>query len=231
MNEVVFDLTERVRPSDGWHYLVVAISFTLIGISRFSQRNVLESMALLLFKSKNIRSFARDTGAFNPLSGVLLTINFILTSGYLTYLLYNVLGENEFALSLSNSLIVLSPVMYVFATLLLMVFVGWIIGTSEAFKSPITIEYSTTHIMGFTFSFILLIYVVEARIMQELLLTAFIIFVVLMLWRIVRSVIAALRKGAPWYYIILYLCTLEILPLLVVYHSFGEVISGRIISN
>lgn len=219
MDEAMFQLTERVQPSDGWHYLVVAVSFSLIAISRFSQRNVIESMLYLLLKSRNIRSFARDTGAFDPVSGVLLTINFIITSTYLTYLFLFELNDKDPSYDLYNYLMLSGPVIYLFGTIIIMFFFGWIIGASEYFRSPITIEYSTLHVLGFLFSFILLAYAIEARILKELLIVSSLVFGALILWRILRSMNNAIRKGAPWYYIILYLCTLEILPLLVVIHS------------
>jgi hypothetical protein len=40
--------------------------------------------------------------------------------------------------------------------------------------------------------------------------------------RLIKSVFVALRSGGAWYYIILYLCTLEILPLVVGFYWFTQ---------
>lgn len=36
--------------------------------------------------------------------------------------------------------------------------------------------------------------------------------------RFIKLLIASIMEGVPWYYLILYLCTLEILPIVVIYH-------------
>jgi uncharacterized membrane protein (UPF0136 family) len=38
-------------------------------------------------------------------------------------------------------------------------------------------------------------------------------------FRVLKSIILVLKQGISWYYIILYLCTLEILPLLMIYFT------------
>jgi hypothetical protein len=43
------------------------------------------------------------------------------------------------------------------------------------------------------------------------------IFIGESIFRILKSVAVVLRQGVTWYYIILYFCTLEILPYLVTY--------------
>jgi len=43
----------------------------------------------------------------------------------------------------------------------------------------------------------------------------FLTFSSLLVWRIVKGLLLAVQLRYKWYYLILYLCTLEILPLLI----------------
>jgi hypothetical protein len=56
----------------------------------------------------------------------------------------------------------------------------------------------------------------------------FLTFSSLLVWRIVKGLLLAVQLRYKWYYLILYLCTLEILPLLILsklaWHNFSPLI-------
>lgn len=216
----MFELYDRTMYTRNWYYLVIVLSFTLIALSRLSQRRLLISLFGMFAKSRGIRTYARETNVFNPLSSVLLLLNFVLTTGFFTYQLL-LLSDKGFSIhNWQVSILLLLPVVYFLLNFLSLIIIGWLSGEHSKLRSLLDIEFSTILTLGVFYSFFLLFYLVGQNIQQYILEIVVVVFIVSITWRILRSSYAAWSKGIQWYYIILYLCTLEILPLAVVYDWF-----------
>jgi hypothetical protein len=71
---------------------------------------------------------------------------------------------------------------------------------------------------GIVFFLLAVVWLLNPSISYELFYVFIYVLIAFFFFRFVKVLIASLLEGVPWYYIILYLCTLEILPLVVLYH-------------
>lgn len=220
MNEALFELQERSMGAANWHYLILATSFLLLAVTRLSQHSILFNLGGLLIRSTSIRAFAKENNALNPASWITLSINYLLTTTFFVYLVVSTEFPDVAAFTWEWFFILSIPLAYPFFNAFNQVICAWLIGEEVLIKETLTIEFTTTHILGFVYSFLLLFYLVDQSFYLNVRNVAIGIFVLLVLWRILRSVHAVYKLGGLWYYIILYLCTLEILPLVVVYYTF-----------
>lgn len=216
----MFELYDRTMYTKNWYYFVIVLSFSLIALSRLSQRRILMSLFGMLVKAEGIRSYIRETNAFNPLSSILLSVNFILTTGFFTYQLLLSSDRNIDIYSWQKLTIVLLPFIYFLLNFLFLIIIGWLSGEQFRLRSLLDIEFSTILTLGVLLSFFLLFYLMGQNLQPFILKTVVVLFTGSIIWRILRSSYAAWSEGVYWYYIILYLCTLEILPLTIVYDWF-----------
>lgn len=70
---------------------------------------------------------------------------------------------------------------------------------------------------GFLFFILALLWLLNPSISSLLFQVFIVLFTAFILLRLIKIVIAAILNGVSWYYLILYLCTLEILPIIGIY--------------
>jgi hypothetical protein len=97
----------------------------------------------------------------------------------------------------------------------------WLVGIISGENKSINIPITETVILYETFG-IILFFVALCWMLNPHLSVLFLkvfggIILLEMIVRFSKCVLSVLKRGVVWYYIILYLCTLEILPLVVVY--------------
>ena len=68
---------------------------------------------------------------------------------------------------------------------------------------------------GFILTCMALLWILNQELQHAFEQLFFIVFSSLIVWRIVKGLLLAAQLRYKWYYLILYLCTLEILPLLI----------------
>lgn len=220
MNEVLFELSERTTESNNWSYFFVAVSFMLVSLARMNQPTLVVSIVGMLIRSSSIRNYAKETNSLNPLSGVVLTINYLLTGCYFSYLITSKeLGQLEWK-NWDQLIWIIGPVIYPVLSIFILFFFSWLIGAVDKIKEAITINYTSLHFIGFILAFVLLAYIADTSLIEQIKVVALGIYAAVFAWRLIRSITAVWSRGATWYYIILYLCTLEIMPLIVVYYTF-----------
>lgn len=220
MNEGLFELQERSMGVGNWHYLILALSFLLLAITRLSQHSILFNLGGLFVRSASIRVFAKENNALNPASWIALSLNYILTTTYFMFLVVSNELPSFKAYTPEWFLLLFLPLAYPIFNIFNQSLAAWLIGEEVLVKESLLIEFTTAHIIGFIYSFLLLFYLLDPNYYLEIRNIALGVLLALFLWRIIRSMFAVYKRGGLWYYIILYLCTLEILPLVVVYYTF-----------
>lgn len=220
MNEQLFELQTRSMGVGNWHYLVLAISFLLLAITRLSQHSILFNLGGLFVRSAAIRVFAKENNALNPASWIALSLNYVVTTSYFIFLVVSVELPQLDPLTMDWFLIMAIPIAYPIFNVFNQFVCAWLIGEEAIVKESLIIEFTNAHIIGFIYSFLLLFYLMDQRYYADIRNIALAVLIALFIWRILRSMFAVYKRGGLWYYIILYLCTLEILPLIVVYYTF-----------
>jgi hypothetical protein len=192
------------------------ICFGLITLARFLNHGIFRVLTRLFFNSKNIENIIKEELRLASGGSLLLLLNYLVSFGACVFLL--IYAENRVLYFSTVILSISVPVLL----LLVQVLALWLMGL-------LTKEYKTTTrpiletIIVSEFSGVILFLIALTWVLNEdhsiYFAYVFVGFIsVSFLIRIMKGVFSVLLKGVSWYYIILYFCTLEILPLMIVYN-------------
>ena len=211
-NEVMV-LTER---SSNYSYLIIAalgLCLLLISAARLRQREVFLILGQNAFFFNSPSEQYKNGIRENPLSSVFLVFQYIIVSGIYIY------WYNHFSLVDFNTYQTIVLTTFPGILLLYHLFIISLAGTVTGFGPIIQEVNQLTLTMAQTAGIVILIEFFFIYFQPEFLSESkliiggtFLFFIVL---RIIRAFYHALQLGVSWYYIILYLWTLEILPLLI----------------
>lgn len=211
-NEVMV-LAER---SSNYSYLIIAalgICLLLISAARLRQREIFLILGQNTFFFQRFSEQYKNGIRENPLSSIFLVLQYIIISGIYIY------WYNHFSLVDFNTyqtiILTTFPAILLVYQLFMISLTGSITGfrqiIQEVNQLTLTMAQSTGIVILIEF---ILIYFQPKLIIESKLIIGgtFLFFIVL---RIIRAFYHAIQLGVSWYYIILYLWTLEILPLLI----------------
>ncbi|MDF3028326.1 MAG: hypothetical protein K0S23_2633 [Fluviicola sp.] len=206
-------LTER---SSNYSYLIIAalgLCLLLISAARLRQREVFLILGQNAFFFNSPAEQYKNGIRENPLSSIFLVFQYIIVSG--TYIYW----YNHFSIVDFNTYQTIVLTTFPGILLLYHLFTISLAGTVTGFGPIIQEVNQLTLTMAQTAGIVILIEFFFIYFQPELLSESkliiggtFLFFIVL---RIIRAFYHALQLGVSWYYIILYLWTLEILPLLI----------------
>lgn len=212
-------IPEELTPRDAlWSPLIgvgLSLAFVLITVSRLIRVDIFENLLVSEFKIGGLQTYLRDAFPLNRAGSFLLLANYILSAGLVLYLIPDV--WSGFA-GIEWWVAVAVPAAVLLWSLTGMVVVGWITGERQTLQDPIAMKLIGAEFLGifyFLLALVLFLYPFEGRLFVEIAVIAFIVESTL---RVIKSVVAVSAWGVSWYYIILYFCTLEILPLFVAYY-------------
>ena len=201
------------EPRETQHSLWVILIFlgcaALIALARLVQRNVFILLAKSTFLFQTTEDLSKDGEPLSPLASILLTVQFYLAFSYF-------LVDKFVRLESIDDWLILAIVPGYFIYLSI---INWL--TSSLLNKSVLLReirnYSVVLFQGIGLVYIVLVFVdyFEHFIPEEknmlMLLPVGILFVA----RFLRGAVLAWQNRVPWYYIILYFWTLEILPVLV----------------
>jgi uncharacterized membrane protein (UPF0136 family) len=137
-----------------------------------------------------------------------------LSAGAICYLYVQ---ENDSIQLPSNYLVFILPLGLLVWNLASFQLTRLLTGTSGVFEEPITLKIVGAQFLGLIYFFCAVLWLFnsgQGTVFAQLALT---LFFAESIFRVIKSVNLVLKRGVSWYYIILYFCTLEILPLLMLY--------------
>lgn len=195
---------------------LVVLSFVIITFAKFQNHFIFNSLFKLVFANKNFEQLIKEDLKIGSSGSVALIINYFLIISTCVFLSI----QAKLEVSIGNAVLISLAIpagVFIFQIVSL-----WLIGTvTKEIKIIIVPLLETTVIIefiGFLLFFLALIWVLNPQYSDYFLTTFGIILVLGFFIRLFKSLYAVLRKGVSWYYIILYFCTLEILPLFIAYH-------------
>jgi len=195
---------------------IVVLSFVIITFAKFQNHFIFNSLFKLMFANKNFEQVLKEDLKIASSGSVALIINYFLIVSTCIFLSI----EAKIDISTGKAIIIsvgIPTAVFLFQTIGL-----WLIGvvtketkiiTTPLLETTIIIEFT-----GFLLFFLALIWVLNPRYTDYFLITFGFILCLGFLIRFIKSLLSVLRKGVSWYYIILYFCTLEILPCAIVYY-------------
>lgn len=196
---------------------LLAASFLLIALSRLSASHFVLSISKAVYKNKNVERTLQDEFPIASISSFLLVLNYLISCSALIYLSY--LYSFNFQKPEISLLYYLPifPGILLFWPWIALSFVGLLTGEGKNILESKLNTWLFAEFSGLFYSLILLVWTFNLQ-WSEYFVWAFLVFSIAMwLYRFLRGFLFAISKGMRWYYIILYFCTLEILPLAMIY--------------
>lgn len=204
---------------------MLAVSFFIVALARLSSRQQLYSMVKAVYKNKNVGRIIQEEYPLNNLTSIFLILNYIITASALVFLC---VAPSSFT---SNPYAILTllpvPFLIVFLPWLSLIFIGALTGEKEVVAESRINTLLLAHFSGLVYSLLLLVWAFNIQWKETFIYVFAGITFFLWFYRFLRGFIFAFNKGAPWYYIILYFCTLEILPFVLCFYALNYKIDEK----
>jgi hypothetical protein len=212
--DVPLHLSERESSFSALILLLLSLSFVLIAFARLSSRVMFLNIVEAMYKNKRISKIVQINYPLNTLSSLLLLLNYIISMSalfFLTLQTFQPISNSAILyMNLISALLVLVPWLSMFS-------IGFLTGDPEIMTENKINTVVFSHASGLIYSVILLIWTFNPQ-WSSIFVSVFLGFAFMFaFYRLLRGFLSAFKKGVRWYYIILYLCTLEILPFVLLY--------------
>ena len=182
------------------------LSFLLISFAKLIKSDVYSSM---------IVSLTKETYPVNKVDSLILILNYLFSASTILLILFN---TDELVVDNKLQYAILIPFLLLIWSVLSMFFVLIITGERQVFIEPFIMKVVGAQLLGLFYFLLSLVFTLNSfdhKLLMEIIIWSFLIESVV---RLFKSISVVYLKGVSWYYIILYFCTLEILPLVVAYY-------------
>lgn len=212
-------LTPRFDAGNTIIGVILFIAFMTIALVRMSKSSIYASLIVANSKVGGLRAFIKESMPLNKLGSGLLLFNYLLSSSAMLYL-FCIYKNMDWQ---STSLIItLVPLAFFAWTIISLFLTRSLVGVKDVFYEPLILKIIGAQFLGLIYFCLALTWMLNTNyslVFINLMIWAFIIESI---FRILKSIILVFSKGVPLYYIILYFCTLEILPLVVAYFALSK---------
>ncbi|MEY4286123.1 MAG: hypothetical protein RL511_196 [Bacteroidota bacterium] len=212
-----FELIERASQMNSYLLFVSLLSLTFIAYARMSTPDALSLSWKRFWKLSRAESFGFDDEKIRPETQTLFLGNFLISFSLSTYLFlldhFQRLEALVFMFALVLGFLIFQLLNFRLA-LFLTDNMKLVSGIAEINKQV----WSFAGLAYLGLSFLWLIYGQANHLLQYVFV---LLFVAAYVWRLVKAWRACLQANLEWYYLILYLCALEILPILFVWRWFS----------
>ena len=190
-------------------------AFLLISLAKLLKTDIFVSLLVSNTKVQSLQAYIRESHPLNKGGSILLLINYLLS---FSLVLYIISGFSRIEMNNELLLIGLIPLGLLLWSLGSMFVLGLITGERQVFTEPLAMKIVGTQALGVLYFVIALILSLHSFGERFFLSVVFWAFIVETGVRLFKSIRVVYLHGVSWYYIILYFCTLEILPLFVAYY-------------
>lgn len=165
------------------------------------------------FKLVGIRTLHKENLSLSKFPSLLLLFNFVIAASIILFLY----SEEALVSNLPMQILLISPLVLFLWDNIGFAVVSLLSGESAILQEVRLIRLYGAQLLGIVLWVLILTHVLypPVRFEVEMIMSYFILSEFVL--RTLRSILLVYRSGAVWYYIILYFCTLEILPLFIAY--------------
>lgn len=211
---VSLQITERGNESIKIILAILLFCVATIALSKFNNSDLFRSVTKNFFRFKLLESNFNDENRIGFSASFLLNINFILSLTICFFLAFtNFVSGNEaliYALCFSAYLIIIQQISFRLVALLS--------GEHMVSEEIGVLTKQIWHMAGLLFLIIALIWALNQQSTLAVSRFYFIILLTLFAFRYIKGIFLCHKMGIKWYYLFLYLCTLEIMPSLLLYN-------------
>jgi hypothetical protein len=206
-----FKLLERETQLSTLLLLIVIFCFFLIGWSGMRTSGFFSLLVKNFFKFSTKEKEFKETLKINVGSNLLLTINFFLSLSLCVFLVF----QNYLSVWNASILAIVSSFLFLFLQQFGFRFVAFLAGVSDISDAIVSVNRNVWQFGGIVFLVLATIWTLNLNQNTILTISFFVILILMLLLRVIKGLLLSFKKRIRWYYFILYLCTLEILPALV----------------
>lgn len=193
-----------------------AVSLILIAIARISNYKAIGTVISAFFSLGSIHQLLKENLRIISLSSILLLLNYLIASFICVFLVLNrTVGLDSNASFLFASII---PLGFAIFEIVGLAMTSFITGEGKTMEPAFQTSWVGFEFIGLPLSVLALIWIMNPALNFICLVIFCALIGARVLQRMTKSSILVLNRGVAWYYIFLYLCTLEILPLIVAYY-------------
>ncbi len=204
-------LSPKVNSMYGTITLFLSIAILLITFARMSSSYFLIAITKSIYKNRSIEKISQEEMPLSGLSSFCLLINFLICASCLLYLTVDFFHDT---ISTSTLLaIIYTPILFLFGPYLFLNLVEFISGEIGITKAIKLTNWAICKFLGILFSLLVLLWIFNDKNAGVFGYILLVILTVCYVYRIIRGIIFAFSKGISWYYIILYFCMFEIIPM------------------
>jgi hypothetical protein len=198
--------------------LFIIVSILLIALAKLSNSKTFKILLEVNTKGATIEQYLRENMRTGSLASIALLINYYAV----IFVLFFLTLKNGYHLNLSISLTisVIAPISLLIYDMIGIVFIGLLTGEFKRLKSILLVTITTNQITGIVLFLLALFWTLNPQFGALFFKLSVSIFLIKVLFRIIKGIYIILNNGVSLYYIILYFCTLEILPLMVLSYYF-----------
>ena len=206
-----FELIERNTQMNSYLLVIILLCFAFVGVARVAQPDLIAQTFTGFFKVKRPDSNGFEGSKLQPSMTALIILNYIISFSTCVFLLLyeqsNMLETVWLTMKIVFALTFLQLINF------RLVFI--LSGERAILDSMSAVNKQIWSFGGFILTCIALLWILNQELQHGFEQLFFMVFSSLIVWRIVKGLLLAAQLRYKWYYLILYLCTLEILPLLI----------------
>ena len=215
-----FELIERDTHMNSYLLVIILLCFAFVGVARVAQPDLIAQTFTGFFKIKRPDSNGFEGSKLQPSMAALIVLNYIVSFATCVFLL---LYKNENLLeTMSLTLKIVAALTFVQLINFRLVFL--LSGERAILDSMNSVNKQVWSFGGYLLTTLALLWILNQEIQTIFERLFFAISFLLIIWRITKGLILGAQLRYKWYYLILYLCTLEILPLIILtklaWHNF-----------
>lgn len=217
MDKLELTLREELFP----HWVIYALLLIIVVFSvlKYQKEMVFVHLKGAFFNPPSSIPTARESLSFLGGTNWLLLLNYFGIAGLAMYMLLVYFKMTAYWL------VFLPAVVYIFQLLALFL-AGLLSGEPKKLRENILLLNFTAHVTGIVLVPLLLIWILNPHLSAYMVKSIGGIFILFYIIRLLRGMFLAIRNKVLWYYIILYLCGLEIWSLIVGYLLLSPVFIG-----
>lgn len=204
-------LSPKVNSMYGTITLLLSIAILLITFARISSSYFLIAITKSIYKNRSIEKISQEEMPLSALSSFCLLINFLICASCLLYLTVDFFHDTISTIALLA--IIYTPILFLFGPYLFLNLVEFISGEKGITKAIKLTNWAICKFLGILFSLLVLLWIFNDKNAGVFGYILLVILTVCYVYRIIRGIIFAFSKGISWYYIILYFCMFEIIPM------------------
>lgn len=198
--------------------LFIIISILLIALAKLSNSKTFRILLEVTTKGATIEQYLRENMRTGSLASIALLINYYSV----IFVLFFLALKNIYQLDLTKTLLIAScvPIALLIYEMVGIIFIGALTGEFKRIKSILLVTITTNQITGLILFLIALFWTLNPQFGDIFFKFSVGIMFLKLLIRTIKGMYIILNNGVSLYYIILYFCTLEILPLMVLSYFF-----------